>query len=67
LLFTCPQAFEIVTRPAIDNFDSALDRVKMNIYLKFADWGLPCPITGHAGTVASQAAGSGGSQQPQQS
>ncbi|KXZ52772.1 hypothetical protein GPECTOR_8g161 [Gonium pectorale] len=50
-----PQAFEIVARPAVDSVDSALDRVKMNIYLKFAEWGLPCPITGHSGGVAAAA------------
>ncbi|GFR43945.1 hypothetical protein Agub_g5084 [Astrephomene gubernaculifera] len=50
-----PQAFEIVARPALDSVDAALDRVKMNIYLKFAEWGLPCPITGHpSGNVAGQ-------------
>ncbi|KAG1675603.1 hypothetical protein FOA52_014191 [Chlamydomonas sp. UWO 241] len=47
-----PGAFEIVTRPALDSFDSALDRVKMNVYIKFAQWGLPCPITGHQGSGA---------------
>ncbi|GAX76393.1 hypothetical protein CEUSTIGMA_g3838.t1 [Chlamydomonas eustigma] len=46
-----PEAFEIVARPALDSFDSTLDRIKMNIYLKFAQWGLPCPITGHSGTM----------------
>lgn len=46
-------AFEIVTRPALDSFEAALDRVKMNIYLKFAQWGLPCPITGHSSQSAS--------------
>ncbi|KAG2439316.1 hypothetical protein HXX76_004675 [Chlamydomonas incerta] len=56
-----PQAFEIVARPAVDSVEAALDRVKMNIYLKFAEWGLPCPITGQAGAVA-QAAAAGGSQ-----
>ncbi|GLI58540.1 hypothetical protein VaNZ11_000282 [Volvox africanus] len=49
-----PEAFEIVARPALDSFGSALDRVKMNIYLRFAEWGLPCPITGHSGTVAAR-------------
>eukprot|EP00955_Chlamydomonas_euryale_P092686 364731-Chlamydomonas_euryale.AAC.13 len=52
-----PEAFEIITRPAIDSFENALDRAKMNIYLKFAEWGLPCPISGHQGTVASASAG----------
>lgn len=48
-----PGAFEIVARPAVDSFESALDRVKMGIYVKFAEWGLPCPITGHSSTIAS--------------
>mmetsp|Transcript_7683 Transcript_7683/g.16608 ORF Transcript_7683/g.16608 Transcript_7683/m.16608 type:complete len:279 (+) Transcript_7683:69-905(+) len=47
-----PEAFEIVARPALDSLDSALDRLKMNIYVKFAEWGLPCPISGHPGTIA---------------
>ena len=55
------KAFEIVARPALDSFGSALDRVKMNIYLKFAQWGLPCPITGHTGSMAAE---SQPSQQP---
>ena len=55
------KAFEIVARPALDSFGSALDRVKMNIYLKFAEWGLPCPITGHTGSMAAE---SQPSQQP---
>ncbi|EFJ45393.1 hypothetical protein VOLCADRAFT_105944 [Volvox carteri f. nagariensis] len=49
-----PEAFEIVARPAVDSLESALDRVKMNIYIKFAEWGLPCPITGHSGTVVAK-------------
>lgn len=48
-----------MARPALDSVESTLDRLKMNIYLKFADWGLPCPITGHAGGVV-------GRQQPPQ-
>lgn len=50
-----PGAFEIVARPALDSFESALDRVKMNIYLRFAEWGLPCPITGTNGSVGATA------------
>ena len=46
-----PGAFEIVTRPALDTFESALDRVKMGVYVKFAEWGLPCPISGHTSSV----------------
>lgn len=41
-----PDAFEVTVRPALDSPGAALDRVKMNIYTKFAEWGLPCPITG---------------------
>eukprot|EP01026_Neomeris_dumetosa_P027968 TRINITY_DN22686_c0_g1_i6.p1 TRINITY_DN22686_c0_g1~~TRINITY_DN22686_c0_g1_i6.p1 ORF type:complete len:281 (-),score=35.31 TRINITY_DN22686_c0_g1_i6:409-1251(-) len=49
-------AFEIVTRPALDSFDAALDRMKMSIYKTFAYYGLPCPITGQqSGTYAEQA------------
>lgn len=40
------QAFEVVTRPALDSAEAALDRVKMAVYTKFAEWGLPCPVTG---------------------
>ena len=35
-------------RPALDSPSAALDRVKMSIYTKFAEWGLPCPVTGHS-------------------
>ena len=52
------QAFEIVARPALDSAEAAVDRVKMNIYLKFAEWGLPCPITGHQGGVVRGGEGS---------
>jgi len=44
-----PEAFEVVTRPALDSVESALDRMKYNIYTQFAAWGLPCPITGQQG------------------
>jgi hypothetical protein len=61
------QAFDLDVRPALDSFDSALDRVKMSIYEQFARWGLPCPITGHSGGVVQQqqqqqGGGSGGAQ-----
>ena len=51
----CPQAFELCVRPALDSPTAALDRVKMTIYTKFAEWGLPCPVTGHARTDQEQA------------
>jgi len=40
-----PEAFEIVTRPALDSVGSAVDRIKMGIYTAFAQYGLPCPVT----------------------
>ncbi len=49
------QAFEVVARPALDSIESAVDRVKMAVYTRFAEWGLPCPITGQAGQVAAAA------------
>ncbi|KAF8071218.1 TIF3A1 [Scenedesmus sp. PABB004] len=52
-----PQAFEVVARPALDSAEAALDRAKMAIYTRFAAWGLPCPVTGHAtGRFAEPAA-----------
>ncbi|KAF6256089.1 cytochrome c/c1 heme lyase-domain-containing protein [Scenedesmus sp. NREL 46B-D3] len=41
-----PEAFEVVTRPALDSPQAAVDRLKMSVYRKFAEWGLPCPVTG---------------------
>lgn len=38
-------------RPAIDSPGAALDRVKMWIYENFAQYGLPCPVTGHPPTM----------------
>ncbi|PNW75422.1 hypothetical protein CHLRE_12g526339v5 [Chlamydomonas reinhardtii] len=55
-------ALEIVVRPAVDSVEAALDRIKMNMNLKFADWGLPCPITGQPGAVAHAAAAAAGGQ-----
>lgn len=54
------QAFEIVARPALDSFESALDRTKMAIYSRFAEWGLPCPITQQPGSIGAQARSLGG-------
>jgi len=51
----CAQAFELCVRPALDSPTAALDRVKMTIYTKFAEWGLPCPVTGHSSTDQPQA------------
>eukprot|EP00238_Polyblepharides_amylifera_P009706 CAMPEP_0196579630 /NCGR_PEP_ID=MMETSP1081-20130531/23778_1 /TAXON_ID=36882 /ORGANISM="Pyramimonas amylifera, Strain CCMP720" /LENGTH=291 /DNA_ID=CAMNT_0041899269 /DNA_START=105 /DNA_END=980 /DNA_ORIENTATION=+ len=41
-------AFSLDTRPALDSFEAALDRVKMNIYQTAYKYGLPCPISGGA-------------------
>ena len=63
------EAFTITARPAVDNLDAALDRVRMRIYKTCARYGLPCPITGHAGGAAAGAgagAGAAQQQQPQQ-
>ncbi len=62
----CWQAFEIVARPALDSLDAMLDRAKMQIYLKFADWGLPCPITGHANQQTGEPGQGHGQPQAQQ-
>ena len=55
------QAFEVTVRPALDSPSAALDRLKMNIYTKFAEWGLPCPMTGTppSSRRASQSTGAG--------
>ena len=52
----CMQAFEIVARPALDSPEALLDRVKMNIYTKFHEWGLPCPVTGQAAIIGAEVA-----------
>jgi len=53
-LLLTPQAFEIIARPALDSFEAALDRTKMAIYSRFAEWGLPCPITGKPGSIGQE-------------
>lgn len=50
-----PEAFELNVRPALDSFDAAIDRVKMQIYTTFAKYGLPCPVTGHGGAIGAAA------------
>eukprot|EP00887_Chlorella_sp_A99_P007666 scaffold20.g7666.t1 len=59
-----PDAFSITVRPALDSPEAALDRVKMAIYERFAEWGLPCPVTGAKSGSSSQAGGSQQQQQP---
>ena len=54
-----PGAFSIDARPALDSPGALLDRTKMAIYLKFAEYGLPCPVTGHSGSLSPSATGSG--------
>jgi cytochrome c heme-lyase len=43
-------------RPALDTPGALVDRTRMAIYERFAAWGLPCPITGQSGGLASAAA-----------
>ena len=52
-----PEQFELVVRPALDSFESALDRAKMFTYVNCARFGVPCPITGSASVIGEQAAG----------
>jgi cytochrome c heme-lyase len=52
-----PEQFEFVVRPALDSFESALDRAKMFTYVNCARFGVPCPITGSASVIGEQAAG----------
>ncbi len=40
------QAFKLRVRPALDTVESGMDRIRMNIYRKCAQWGIPCPLTG---------------------
>ncbi|GAB4819127.1 hypothetical protein N2152v2_006173 [Parachlorella kessleri] len=55
-----PEAFEVTVRPALDSLDAFMDRLRMQVYMNFAKYGLPCPVTGTAGEVGQAA------QQPQQ-
>ena len=48
------EAFSVDVRPALDSFENALDRAKMTIYLQFARWGLPCPVSGHSGIIKAR-------------
>ncbi|OUS45414.1 Holocytochrome c synthase/heme-lyase [Ostreococcus tauri] len=45
------EQFDVVVRPALDTPEALLDRVKMSIYVACARLGLPCPISGHGGTI----------------
>eukprot|EP00215_Chloropicon_roscoffensis_P000179 CAMPEP_0198461712 /NCGR_PEP_ID=MMETSP1456-20131121/393_1 /TAXON_ID=1461544 ORGANISM="Unidentified sp., Strain RCC1871" /NCGR_SAMPLE_ID=MMETSP1456 /ASSEMBLY_ACC=CAM_ASM_001119 /LENGTH=321 /DNA_ID=CAMNT_0044186781 /DNA_START=60 /DNA_END=1028 /DNA_ORIENTATION=- len=53
------EAFEVQARPALDSFTSCLDRVKMNIYVTCAQYGLPCPISGQPGHIGKEGANAG--------
>ena len=56
-----PEAFDLRVRPALDSPGAALDRLKMLVYEKCAEHGLPCPVTGRAsGRVASEMAEAAG-------
>ena len=52
------EAFEVVARPALDSVTSCVDRVKMNVYITCAKYGLPCPFSGHAPTMSATKTGS---------
>jgi len=54
-----PEAFTVDARPALDSVGALLDRTKMSIYTKFAEYGLPCPITGQPGRLASDTSNAG--------
>ncbi|KFM24538.1 Cytochrome c-type heme lyase [Auxenochlorella protothecoides] len=54
-----PEAFELRVRPALDSLEAGLDRVKMQIYTTFAQYGLPCPVTGHPSGAAAGKMGQG--------
>ncbi|KAK9861393.1 hypothetical protein WJX84_001237 [Apatococcus fuscideae] len=41
-----PDAFKLRVRPALDSVEAGMDRLRMNIYRKCAQWGVPCPLTG---------------------
>ena len=51
-----PEAFEIVVRPALDSPEAAMDRIKMKIYTTFAEYGLPCPVSGERGAIGERVA-----------
>ena len=60
-----PEAFDIRVRPALDSPGAALDRAKMWIYQHFAEYGLPCPVTGHPSTMGGAAQQAAAQQQAQ--
>ena len=45
------EQFDVVVRPALDSVDAVLDRIKMNIYITCARFGIPCPVSGHGGEI----------------
>lgn len=58
-LSSLPQAFEVVARPALDSVSSALDRLRMGVYVTFAKYGLPCPVTLKKGSIGEEAIAKG--------
>jgi cytochrome c heme-lyase len=50
-----PGQFDLVVRPAADDFGSVVDRVKMSVYVGCAMVGIPCPITGNNGLIGAEA------------
>lgn len=55
-----PEAFEVVARPALDSAGACVDRLRAAVYERFARWGLPCPVTGHASAAAAGGGKAGG-------
>jgi cytochrome c heme-lyase len=51
-----PGQFDLVVRPAADDLESVMDRVKMSVYVACASVGIPCPITGNNGAIGAEAA-----------
>ena len=45
------EQFDVVVRPALDDANAFMARVKMSVYLFCARLGVPCPVTGHGGSA----------------
>ncbi len=41
-------AFTLDVRPAIDDWSSLMDRLKMGVYVSCARYGIPCPFKGYS-------------------
>ena len=45
------EQFDVVVRPALDDANAFMARVKMSVYIFCARLGVPCPVTGHGGSA----------------